>query len=49
VRVPPVEGKADEDLNTISLPVTGFFASIISAVQHLRQHHFSLDKMSPSL
>jgi hypothetical protein len=37
VRVPPVEGKADEDLNTISLPVTSFFASIISAVERPSQ------------
>jgi hypothetical protein len=47
VRVPPAEGKAGEDLNKMSLPGTVFFASIISAVQRLGQHHFLLDKMSP--
>jgi hypothetical protein len=49
VLVPSAEGKADENLNTISLLVSAFFASIISGVKRLYQHHFSLDKMSSSL
>jgi hypothetical protein len=49
VRLLTAEGKAGYDLNIIFLPGTGFFASMIAAMQLFCQHHLLLNIMSSTL